>query len=126
MNEPREASGLSCTGLVKAYGGVTVVKSVDLAVRPGRVVGLIGENGAGKSTLSSMLTGVVQPDGGVNVPGVALVATSTRPSPAFAAVGTDTDSLVLNPVVDAAPTNAIPDDGGGSVGGADANDTAPW
>lgn len=64
MNEPREASGLSCTGLVKTYSGVTVVKSVDLAVRPGRVVGLIGENGAGKSTLSSMLTGVVPPDGG--------------------------------------------------------------
>ena len=56
--------GLVCTGLVKAYSGVTVVKSVDFAIRPGHVVGLIGENGAGKSTLSSMITGVVQPDGG--------------------------------------------------------------
>lgn len=57
-------AGLLCTGLVKTYGGVTVLRSVDFALRPGRVVGLIGENGAGKSTLSSILTGVVQPDGG--------------------------------------------------------------
>lgn len=57
-------TGLVCEGLVKAYGGVTVLKGVDFRVRPGTVVGLIGENGAGKSTLSSMMTGVVKPDGG--------------------------------------------------------------
>ncbi|GAB2734604.1 sugar ABC transporter ATP-binding protein [Sinomonas soli] len=51
-------------GLVKAYSGVTVLKSVDFRVAPGTVVGLVGENGAGKSTLSSVITGVVKPDGG--------------------------------------------------------------
>ena len=56
--------GLVCTGIVKSYSGVTVLKSVDFAVPPGTVVGLIGENGAGKSTLSSVVTGVVRPDSG--------------------------------------------------------------
>lgn len=64
MSEHDSAGGLVCSGLVKTYSGVTVLKGVDFAVRPGSVVGLIGENGAGKSTLSSMITGVVKPDGG--------------------------------------------------------------
>ncbi len=60
----RDDTGLVCVGLVKSYSGVTVLKSVDFGVRPGTVVGLIGENGAGKSTLSSVITGVVRPDSG--------------------------------------------------------------
>jgi ribose transport system ATP-binding protein len=64
MSEEATAGGLVCSGLVKTYSGVTVLKGVDFTVRPGSVVGLIGENGAGKSTLSSLITGVVQPDGG--------------------------------------------------------------
>jgi len=56
---------LSCTGLTKSFGGVTVVKGVDLTVPAGSVVGLIGENGAGKSTTSSMIAGILQPDSGV-------------------------------------------------------------
>jgi ribose transport system ATP-binding protein len=64
MREQLTNEGLVGTGLVKTYSGVTVLKSVDFAVRPGSVVGLIGENGAGKSTLSSLITGVIRPDGG--------------------------------------------------------------
>lgn len=60
-----EGRVLSCTGLTKSFGGVTVVKGVDLTVPAGSVVGLIGENGAGKSTTSSMIAGILQPDSGV-------------------------------------------------------------
>ncbi len=59
-----EGAGLVCTGLVKTYGGVRVLKEVDFTLAPGDVVGLIGENGAGKSTLSSLISGVIRPDGG--------------------------------------------------------------
>ena len=68
---------LDCTGLVKTFGGVTVVKSVDFTVPAGHVVGLIGENGAGKSTLMKTLYGMHQPDEGtITVNGQQLVMRS--------------------------------------------------
>ncbi len=58
------ATGLVCRGLVKSYGSIKVLKSVDLTLPPGTVMGLIGENGAGKSTFNSIIAGVVRPSGG--------------------------------------------------------------
>ena len=55
---------LEAKGLVKAYRGRRVVKSVSLNVKPGEVVGLLGPNGAGKTTSFYMITGLIQPDGG--------------------------------------------------------------
>ncbi len=48
----------------KRFPGVHALKSVDLEVRTGEVVALLGENGAGKSTLMKILGGVHQPDSG--------------------------------------------------------------
>ncbi|MFV0374278.1 sugar ABC transporter ATP-binding protein [Microbacterium sp.] len=59
MNAP-----LIAKGLTKSFGGVTVVRDVDVEVRPGEVLCLLGENGAGKSTVAKMLSGVVRPDEG--------------------------------------------------------------
>lgn len=58
------ATGLHCRGIVKSYGPVEVLKSVDFTVLPGQVVALIGENGAGKSTFNNIIAGVVAPSGG--------------------------------------------------------------
>jgi lipopolysaccharide export system ATP-binding protein len=55
---------LETTGLVKKYGSRQVVKSVDINVKRGEIVGLLGPNGAGKTTTFYMITGIVKPDSG--------------------------------------------------------------
>lgn len=48
----------------KVFPGVHALKKVDLTLRKGEVLALVGENGAGKSTLMKVLTGVYTKDGG--------------------------------------------------------------
>jgi ABC-2 type transport system ATP-binding protein len=51
-------------GLVKDYGGRRVVDGLDLDVRAGEIVGLIGANGAGKTTTVECIQGLRRPDAG--------------------------------------------------------------
>ncbi|HEX7091874.1 MAG TPA: ATP-binding cassette domain-containing protein [Longimicrobiales bacterium] len=65
--EPRRPSGrevLSVTGIRKAYGEKEVLHGVDLEVRRGDRLAILGPNGIGKSTLLKIITGVVAPDAG--------------------------------------------------------------
>lgn len=55
---------LACRDLVKRFGGITAVDHVDLEVRQGEIVGLIGHNGAGKTTLMDCVSGFLHADGG--------------------------------------------------------------
>jgi len=55
---------LSVSHLKKRYGGRTAVDDVSFEVRAGETIGLLGPNGAGKTTTLSMMSGLVQPDGG--------------------------------------------------------------
>jgi branched-chain amino acid transport system ATP-binding protein len=48
---------LECRDVVKRFGGITAVDHVDLHVRDGEIVGLIGHNGAGKTTLMDCISG---------------------------------------------------------------------
>ncbi|MBM3676321.1 MAG: sugar ABC transporter ATP-binding protein [Actinobacteria bacterium] len=50
--------------LHKQYPGVLAVDHVDIGMRPGEVLGLVGKNGAGKSTTIKMFAGAVAPDAG--------------------------------------------------------------
>ena len=55
---------LSTNGLIKKFGGLTAVDSVDFTVDEGEIRCLIGPNGAGKSTLLELITGQLSPTGG--------------------------------------------------------------
>jgi ABC-type sugar transport system ATPase subunit len=51
-------------GIVKSFGAVSALHGVDLTLRRGEVLGLVGDNAAGKSTLMKILAGAYSPDGG--------------------------------------------------------------
>ncbi|MGH3679763.1 MAG: ATP-binding cassette domain-containing protein [Natronosporangium sp.] len=51
-------------GLVKHFGETKALDGVDLAVRPGTVLGLLGPNGAGKTTTVRVLATLLRPDAG--------------------------------------------------------------
>jgi ABC-type branched-subunit amino acid transport system ATPase component len=55
---------LTCRGVEVAYDQVQVLFGVDMEVRPGEIVALLGTNGAGKSTLLKAISGLVTPIGG--------------------------------------------------------------
>ncbi len=55
---------LQLKNIRKEYPGVVALKDVTLEVRPGEILGLIGENGAGKSTLIKTCSGAVIPTSG--------------------------------------------------------------
>jgi len=51
-------------GVVKRFGGITAVDHVDLQLRQGQILGLIGQNGAGKTTLFDCASGFLPIDEG--------------------------------------------------------------
>lgn len=55
---------LSMKGIDKSFPGVHALDNVDLDIRKGEVLALMGENGAGKSTLMKVLTGIYKKDSG--------------------------------------------------------------
>jgi ABC-type sugar transport system ATPase subunit len=55
---------LEVRGVSKAFPGVQALRDVDLELRAGEVLAVIGENGAGKSTLIKILGGAHRPDAG--------------------------------------------------------------
>ena len=55
---------LECNNLTKTYAGVTALDHIDLAIDPGRIVGLLGPNGSGKTTLIKLAAGLLQPTQG--------------------------------------------------------------
>ena len=57
-------------GITKRFGSFAAVKGVNLQIRAGKVLGLLGENGAGKSTLMNVLCGLyAQTEGEILIDG---------------------------------------------------------
>ncbi len=55
---------MEAKGLRKQFHNHEVVKGIDLEIRQGEILALIGTNGAGKSTTLAMLLGILSPDAG--------------------------------------------------------------
>ena len=55
---------LSLRGVSKSFGKIEALRGVDLDIRSGEIVALVGDNGAGKSTLIKIITGVHRPTTG--------------------------------------------------------------
>lgn len=55
---------LNINGLKVSYGKVQALKGINLDIKPGEVVSLIGANGAGKSTTLRAISGLLRPDAG--------------------------------------------------------------
>jgi simple sugar transport system ATP-binding protein len=62
--EAAESPALSLLSMSKSFGPTKALDNVDLRLRRGEVVALLGANGAGKSTLAKIASGVVEPDHG--------------------------------------------------------------
>jgi len=52
------------TNIHKRFGKINALEGVDIEIRRGEILGLVGDNGAGKSTLIKILTGVYNQDEG--------------------------------------------------------------
>ena len=57
--EASPINALEVRGLTIQYGNLPALKSVELSVGNGRIVGIVGESGSGKSTLASALIGLL-------------------------------------------------------------------
>lgn len=72
---------VEATGLTRSYGGVTVVRGVDLRLPMGSRTALLGANGAGKTTLIGMLAALIGPTSGEGrIAGHTLGSTAMRRS----------------------------------------------
>ena len=67
MAEDKNKYILSIHGMSKSFGRNKVLNHIDLNVKPGSIMGLMGENGAGKSTMMKCLFGTYQKDEGTIV-----------------------------------------------------------
>ena len=101
MSQPSPASAdapplVSVRGLSKRFGALTALRDVDLDIRAGEVLALLGDNGAGKSTFIKVLAGAHPPsDGQIAIRGTPVTFASPQDA-ADAGIATIFQELALS------------------------------
>ncbi|MEY2421180.1 MAG: hypothetical protein QOI95_1247 [Acidimicrobiaceae bacterium] len=98
---------LECAGVVKRFGGITAVDDVDLKLKSGQILGLIGHNGAGKTTLMDCISGFLEIDRGrIRLRGVDITNWAPHQR-AIGALGRSFQDALLFPSLTVAETIAV-------------------
>jgi ABC-type branched-subunit amino acid transport system ATPase component len=105
--EPGAKTVLECRSVVKTFGGIQAVDHVDLEIRKGEIVGLIGHNGAGKTTLMDCISGFLAVDQGrILLKGIDITERPPHQRAALA-LGRSFQDALLFPTLTVAETIAI-------------------
>ena len=73
----KPAYAIECKGITKRFGSVIANDHINLSVKQGEILALLGENGSGKTTLMNMLSGIYHPDeGSISIHGEEVVINS--------------------------------------------------
>ena len=74
-----EAYALELRNVTKRFGSIIANKNVNLALKKGEILAVLGENGSGKTTLMNMISGIYYPDEGqIFVDGEEVVISSPK------------------------------------------------
>ena len=88
-----EQYAIECRQITKVFGSVVANDKIDLSVKYGEIMALLGENGSGKTTLMNMISGIYHPDSGSILVGGKEVAINSPVDSRNLGIGNDSSAF---------------------------------